>query len=74
MISGPPGGSGTLQNSACSLTLASSTVTASGTTLTLQMALTFTPAFVGAKRIDMYASNSAGTTLGWQNRGAWTVP
>ena len=44
-----PGGSGALQNSACALALDSSTVTASGTTLTLQVAVTFAPGFAGAK-------------------------
>src|SRR5205807_781395 len=74
VTSGPPGGSGMLQNSACTLALGSSTVTASGPTLTLQVALIFMPAFAGAKSTYMYASNTVGISTGWQNRGAWTVP
>jgi hypothetical protein len=69
------GSSGTLQNSQCAITLGgSSTVMLSGTTLTLNLAMTFTPAFNGAKNIFMYAANAAGTNSGWQGRGAWTVP
>ena len=68
-----PGGSGTLTNSQCSVNLAASSVTISGNTLTLNLALTFTPAFSGAKNIYMYAAGSA-TNTGWQTMGTWTVP
>jgi hypothetical protein len=69
------GSSGSLQNSQCALTLGSSTtVTVSGNTLTLNLAMTFAPGFSGSKNVYMYAANTAGTSSGWQTLGAWTVP
>ena len=71
----PVGSAGPLQNSQCRVTMGSSTtVTLSGNTLTLNLALTFTPAFGGAKNLVMYASNAAAVNSGWQSRGTWTVP
>jgi len=68
-----PLGSGTLQNSQCAIALASSTAVPSGNTLTLTLAVTFAPKFVGTQTIFMYATN--GTQMsGWQTRGTWMVP
>ncbi len=66
-------GSGTLQNSQCSIALGSSSRTVSGTTLTVNLAMTFKPAFAGAKNIFMFATNGT-VNSGWQDRGDWTVP
>jgi uncharacterized membrane protein len=67
------GSSGTLQNSQCAIALGSSTTAVlSGNTLTLTLALTFTPAFNGAKNLYTYAQG-AGANSGWQTRGTWTV-
>jgi hypothetical protein len=63
-----------LQNSQCSVSMASSSVAMSGTTLTLNLAVTFRPAFAGVKNIDMYAGNVGGMNSGWQTRGSWTAP
>jgi hypothetical protein len=49
-------------------------VAMSGTTLTLNLAVTFRPAFAGVKNIDMYAGNVGGMNSGWQTRGSWTAP
>jgi hypothetical protein len=68
------GGGGTLQNSQCSVALGSSMATPTGNTLTLTLAVTFKPAFAGAKNIYMYAQNATGASSGWQDRGDWTVP
>jgi hypothetical protein len=68
------GSSGTLQNSQCAIALGSTTAVLSGNTLTLTLALTFTPAFNGAKNVYVYAQNGAGVNSGWQTRGTWTVP
>ena len=55
--SGTVGSGGTLQNSQCAIALGSSTTRAvSGNTLTLNLAMTFKPAFAGAKNIYMYAN------------------
>jgi hypothetical protein len=66
-------GSGSQQNSQCILNGAASSATTSGNTLTLNLALTFQPAYGGAKYVYMEAVSPAGTS-GWQQKGAWTVP
>jgi hypothetical protein len=68
-----PGAATTLQNSQCSLNVAATTVVLSGNTLTLNLAMTFEPAYAGAKNIYMYASDASGANSGWQQLGAWTV-
>jgi len=69
-----PGSATTLQNNQCSVNLAGSSVVLSGNSLTLNLAMTFKPAYVGAKNVYMYAVNGTGTSSGWQDRGDWTVP
>jgi len=70
---GTLGSGGTLQNSQCAISLAGSAAV-NGTTLTLTVAVTFTPAYTGTKTIFMYAANGAGTNSGWLTQGTWTVP
>jgi subtilase family serine protease len=67
------GATSTLQNSQCSLNVAASTVILSGNTLTLNLAMTFKPAYVGAKNIYLNAVDVSGTKSGWQPLGTWTV-
>jgi uncharacterized repeat protein (TIGR01451 family) len=69
-----PGTAGTLQNSQCSVNLAGTSVVLNGNTLTLNLAITFRPAFSGAKNIYMYGRDVSLTNSGWQTRGTWTVP
>ena len=69
-----PGAATTLQNSQCSVNVASSTVVSSGNTLTLNLAMTFKPAYAGAKNVYLYATDVSGSNSGWQQLGAWTVP
>jgi hypothetical protein len=45
-----------------------------GNTLTLNLAMTFKPAFAGAKNIYMYGVDVSGPNSGWQQLGTWTVP
>lgn len=75
VLQGPstPGAAGLLQNGQCSLNAGSSSVVASGTNLTLNLALTFASGFAGSKNIYMEA---AAKTLdsGWTVHGAWLVP
>jgi hypothetical protein len=66
----PIGSAGTLQNSQCSLNVGASSVSASGTTLTLRLALTFETAFAGAKNVYMLALNGVGNS-NWVQRGTW---
>jgi hypothetical protein len=68
-------GSGSvLANRQCSITLNSSSVSVSGTTLTLNLAMSFASGFAGDKDIYMFASNASGANSGWQQRGSWLVP
>jgi hypothetical protein len=71
--SGTLGSSGMLQNSQCSIALGSSSTATNGNTLTVNLAVTFAPAFAGAKNIYMYGASSSSNS-GWQTRGTWTVP
>ena len=66
-------GSGSQQNSQCILNGAASTVTTSGATLTLNLALTFQAAFGGVKNVYMEAVSPSGTAP-WQQKGTWTAP
>ena len=66
-------GSGSQQNSQCVLNGAGSSVSASGNTLTLNVALSFQPPFSGTK--NLYAEASASyQTLSWQLEGSWSSP
>ncbi|MBI3323953.1 MAG: hypothetical protein HYZ92_01580, partial [Candidatus Omnitrophica bacterium] len=68
-----PGSSTVLSNSQASLACARTTVSGSGTTLTVTWALTFTSAFTGAKRVYLYAQDDTGATAGWTQKGTWTI-
>jgi glucose/arabinose dehydrogenase len=69
------GSAGTLQNSQCTITLgASTTVTTAGNVLTLNLAMTFKPAFTGPKNVLLYGASAGGMDSGLQQRGTWTVP
>jgi hypothetical protein len=63
----------TLQNSQCSLNVGATTVVPSGNTLTLNLPLTFKPAYAGAKNVYLYATDVSGPNSGWQQLGAWTA-
>lgn len=65
-------GSGSQQNSQCVLNGAASTVVLGGQALTLNLAVTFLPAFGGAKNVYLQAT-SPFASIGWQARGTWTV-
>jgi hypothetical protein len=65
-------GSATQQNSQCVLSGSGSSVTLAGNVLTLNLALTFLPAFAGAKNVYMDAANPY-ETLPWQAEGTWVT-
>jgi hypothetical protein len=67
-----PGSSATLANSQCLLNAAGSVASASGNNVTVNVSLTFQPAFAGSKTIYVSA-NSASLNSGWQTEGTWTV-
>lgn len=66
-------GSGSQQNSQCTLSGAGSSVTLSGNLLTLNLSITFQSAFTGSKNIYLQASNPLAANS-WQQMGTWTVP
>jgi hypothetical protein len=66
------GQSGTLQNSQCSLDAGASSANGSGTKLTVNLAITFSPSFYNMKNHYMRASDTVhGMDSGWQNMGTW---
>jgi hypothetical protein len=66
------GTSGTMQNSRCAVNGGASSVSISGNNLTLNLALSFTTAFAGAKNIYMEVQNATQDS-GWAQGGTWTV-
>jgi hypothetical protein len=67
----PPGGA-TIQNDACVLNGAASSVAISGDTLTLTISLYFEPAFAGPQTVYLSAAD-AGTATGFVALGTWTA-
>lgn len=71
-----PGSPASVQNSQCLLVGTDATVTGSGTTLTVQMTITFKPGFSGAnpaKTVSTIAYDAGGATSAWFT-SSWTVP
>jgi hypothetical protein len=66
-----PGG-GSAQNTQCTLNGAGSSASVNGTTLTLNVSLTFRPGFQGTKSVYLHAADAAANT-GWIVKGSWTV-
>jgi hypothetical protein len=67
---GTPGSGGVLNNGVCTLTLASSSASQSGTTLQVSASLSFAVSGVYAEKLA--ATNATGTN-GWVSFGNWTV-
>ncbi len=67
-------GSGTIQNSQCSIAGTGSSFSGSANTLTLTLAITFNASFAGNKVIYMAAQDNVPTNSGWQTIGVWNVP
>jgi hypothetical protein len=65
---------GTLQNSQCTISGTGSSVAASGNTLTLNLALTFSSGFAGDQVFYLAARNNSTGNSGWQAVGSVTVP
>jgi hypothetical protein len=66
--------SGALSNSQCTINAAESSVSASGNTLTLNLAITFNSGFAGNRVFYLAARNSGAGNSGWQAVGSVTVP
>jgi hypothetical protein len=67
------GSAGTLANSQCTLDTGASSVSGAGNNLTVNLALSFQPAFQGPKTVSMGATTNASVFSGWQATGSWTV-
>jgi sugar lactone lactonase YvrE len=65
--------SSTLENSQCTINGAGSSLAASGNTLTLTLAITFSSGFSGNK-VVYTAARSNSQNSGWQPMGTWNVP
>jgi len=66
-------GEGSQGNSSCSLNGSASSVSLSGNLLTLNLAITFTPAGRGQKDTSAEVVSATGATSGWQALGSWTA-
>jgi len=66
--------SSVLQNSQCSINAAGSSVSASGNTLTLNLATTFSSSFAGNRVFYLAARNNTAGNSGWQAVGSLNVP
>jgi hypothetical protein len=67
-----PGLAGTASNSQCTLNAGSSSVTTSGNTLTLSVALSFIGTFVDSRNVYLYAAGFSGQNSGWIKEGTFT--
>jgi hypothetical protein len=65
---------GTLQNSQCTINTATSSASASGNTLNLNLAITFSSSFAGNQVFYLAARNNSTGNSGWQAAGSVTVP
>ncbi|MEO8659461.1 MAG: SBBP repeat-containing protein [Bryobacteraceae bacterium] len=68
------GGTGTLQNSQCTLNASGSSIIVSGNTATARVLLTFKPSFAGTKTVNGFAQTAHGLNSGWIALGTWAVP
>jgi hypothetical protein len=67
-----PGSASTVSNSQCTLSGTGSSISRSGNTLTMNVALTFSSTFTGLKNSYVYASGNDGLNTGWVQAGTWT--
>ena len=70
----PLNGSGSINNSQCTIFGAGSSSSGSGNTLTLTLNLSFSTAFGGNKVVYMAARDSVSNNTGWQTMGVHGVP
>lgn len=71
--SGVLGTSGKVENSYCSVNLANTQATSTGTTVTLKVAFTPKSKFTGAKNLYLAVQDNSGVTAGWNNKGTVTI-
>lgn len=69
-----PGASNVIENSYAKLTCASTTVSGSGTTLTVNWSIIFKTPFTGTRKTYLYATDDVNISVGWTQKGTWTLP
>jgi hypothetical protein len=69
-----PQTTGTVSNSQCSIDASRSSVSGSGSQLTLNVQVTFQPSYAGTQNNYLIAFDEAGLYSGWQQVGTWTIP
>jgi hypothetical protein len=69
----PLGVAGSLQNSQCTVNAGASSASASGNNLTVSLAVSFQPAYSGAKKVYTKVTGATVDTS-WVQLGTWTVP
>lgn len=67
-----PGGSGTLTNSQCSIPASTASVDTSGSTVSLNLTITFSTSFTGAKNMFGNFTDNSWIEGTWQQIGTWT--
>jgi hypothetical protein len=67
-------GSGTAQNSQCTISGAGASISGSGNALTLTLPITFNQSFAGERLFYLAALGSGNTNSGWQAAGSVNVP
>jgi len=68
-----PGSSAVISHTYASLNCSKTQVTGSGDTMKIRWAIVFKSAFVGAKKMYLYAADDSDASTGWIERGAWTI-
>jgi len=69
----PLNGSGFISNSQCAIDGAGSSVTSSGSSLTLNLSVSFSSSYLGDAIVYVAARDAAGHNSGWQPMGTWSV-
>jgi hypothetical protein len=64
----------TLKNTNCSIAMKGASAVAGSSALTINLPMTFAPAFGGPKNVDMYSTAFGGLVSAWRTRGTWAVP
>ncbi|MCK9614271.1 MAG: Ig-like domain-containing protein [Candidatus Omnitrophica bacterium] len=66
-----PGSSNIIENSYVKLNCANTTITGSGTTLSVKWAVAFKPIFYGSKKTYLYVKDDANAYKSWTQKGTW---
>lgn len=69
-----PGSVNTIENSYAKLNCASTSVSGSGTTLTLNWSVTLKPPFTGIKNTYLYVRDDVNAYVYYTKKGTWTIP